>query len=176
MIFVFYCLMSKTKTRSLYSLYKEDLCMQMRKAPGLWCAPLPSQTTKAFPWENSELSDQEEFTPVLQWIVPLQRKSPGRHNSSYCYQKACLLASCCINRSSPNWRVAGGCISITFLRVTRFQGRHMCDCREGTGKIGDKLYKASPVCGEREVRITRMVVGKLFIQILVSLEALLPTD
>ena len=52
----------------------------------------------------------------------------------------------------------------------------MCDCREGTGKIGDKIYKASPDCGEGEMRIIRMTVGKLFIQILVSLEALLPTE
>lgn len=60
MMFVFYCLMSKTKPRSLYFLYKEDFCMQISKAPDLWHAPLPSQTTKAFPWKI-----WEKFTPVL---------------------------------------------------------------------------------------------------------------
>lgn len=49
---------------------------------------------QSVPWKNWESSDQEEFTPVLQWIVPLQGKSLGKHNSSYYHQKnlpACLL-------------------------------------------------------------------------------------
>lgn len=68
--------------------------MQMRKVTCMKHAPLSSQTTKAFPWKNWELSGQEEFIPVLQGIVPLQRKSLCKHNSSYCYQKnslACML-------------------------------------------------------------------------------------
>lgn len=52
----------------------------------------------------------------------------------------------------------------------------MCDCREGTGKTGDKIRKASPDSGKGMVRITRMDVGKLLTQILVSLEAFLTTD
>lgn len=37
-------------------------------------------------------------------------------------RKTCLLA-CCINRSSPNCRVGGGCISITFLRWIQISGQ-----------------------------------------------------
>lgn len=160
------------KTSSLNSLYKENLCVQMRKAPDLWCASLPSQTTKALPWKK-----WEEFTSVLQKIVPFQRKSPGSHNSSYCYEKNCILACwCSINRASPNWGVTGGCVSVIFLRMTSDFRADLCDCREGTGKIGDKIYKANPDCGDSEMTITRMTGGELFIQILVSLEALLPIE
>lgn len=51
-----------------------------------------------------------------------------------------------------------------------------CNCRKRQETLGSKYVKASPDCGKGEIRIARMAVGRLFIQILVSLEALLATE
>lgn len=175
MMFVFYCLMMKTKTRPLYSLYRKDLHMQMRKAPDLWCAPLPRQTTKAFPWKNRIIRPGRIHSSATV-NCPSSREIPWETIFQLLLSER-LLARYCINRSSTNWSLAGG---LHFYNISQgdfgFQGRHMCDCREGTGKIGDKIYEASPDCGKGEMRIARVAVGKLFIQILVSLEALWPTE
>lgn len=139
MMFVFYCLMFKTKTRSLYSVWG-GLMHAGEERPDLWRASSPNQTAKTFLCKTRELFDLEAFTLVLQWIVPLQRNFPGCHNSNYYYQKDYLLA-CWMRRSSSNWGVAGGCISITFLGANSDFRTDVCDCREGTEKAVEKIYK-----------------------------------
>lgn len=56
----------------------------------------------------------------------------------------------------------GVCISIAFLKTTSDFREDMCVCRVETGKTEDKIKKASPDCGEGEMRITRIVVGYSF--------------
>ena len=129
------------------------LCIRRtyRKAPNLWRAPLPSQTTKPSLGKTGNYQTGRTSLQRYSELSVFRGNPLGDTIPVTVIRKtACLLACCCIDRSSPNWRVAGACISVTFLRATSDFGTDMCDCREETGKTGDKITKpAQTVVKER---------------------------